>query len=163
MAKVRQGITRLIDGYAEGYLDKAEAEPRIRRFKERLQTLEAQAQQMRSQARQEVELTLVISRLELFSAQVSAGLEQLDWTGRRELIRTLVKRVEIEPERVRVVFRVDEDSPPSSPDSVLQHCCPREGPGARYSTYRAVGRRPRRHRGTGGARLLLGRAQCAHR
>lgn len=140
MAKVRQGITRLIDGYAEGYLEKAEAEPRIRRFKERLQTLEAQAQQMRSQARQEVELKLVISRLELFSAQVSAGLEQLDWTGRRELIRTLVKRVEIEPERVRVVFRVDEDSPPSSPDSVLQHCCPREGPSPGRAPHRALGR-----------------------
>ena len=42
--KLRQGITRLIDGYAEGYLDKAEAEPRIRRFKERLKRLEEQAE-----------------------------------------------------------------------------------------------------------------------
>jgi site-specific DNA recombinase len=33
-AKLRQGIARLIDGYAEGYLDKTEAEPRIRRFKD---------------------------------------------------------------------------------------------------------------------------------
>lgn len=33
VAKLHQGIERLIDGYAEGYLDKSEAEPRIRRFK----------------------------------------------------------------------------------------------------------------------------------
>jgi site-specific DNA recombinase len=120
--KVRQGIARLIDGYAEGYLDKAEAEPRIRRFKERLQALELQCEQLRSQARQEAELQLVIGRLEVFSAQVSAGLDELDWTGRRELIRTLVKRVEIEPERVRVVFRIDEDPPPPGSDSVMQRC-----------------------------------------
>lgn len=53
IAKVRQGITRLIDGYAEGYIDKSEAEPRIRRFKERLQVLEAQAEQLRAQAQQQ--------------------------------------------------------------------------------------------------------------
>ncbi len=121
--KVRQGIARLIDGYAEGYLDKAEAEPRIRRFKERLQALELQCEQLRSQARQEAELQLVIGRLEVFSARVSAGLDELDWVGRRELIRTLVKRVEIEPERVRVVFRIDEDPPPPGSDSVMQRCC----------------------------------------
>ncbi len=37
IAKLRQGISRLIDGYSEGYIDKGEFEPRIRRFKERLQ------------------------------------------------------------------------------------------------------------------------------
>jgi hypothetical protein len=42
---MRQGVSRLIDGYSEGYIDKGEFEPRIRRFKERLQTLESQAQQ----------------------------------------------------------------------------------------------------------------------
>lgn len=48
ITKVRQGITRLIDGYAEGYLDKADVEPRIRRFKERLQALEIQVEQCRA-------------------------------------------------------------------------------------------------------------------
>ena len=31
IAKLHQGITRLIDGYAEGYLDKAEVEPTLKR------------------------------------------------------------------------------------------------------------------------------------
>ena len=109
IAKLRQGIARLIDGYAEGYLDHAEAEPRIRRFKERLQRLEAQAEQWRDQAQQHVQLQLVIGRLEEFSTKVTTGLEQFDWAGRRELIRTLVKRVEIDQDSVNVVFRVDEN------------------------------------------------------
>ena len=125
ITKVRQGITRLIDGYAEGYLDKTEAEPRIRRFKERLQTLEAQASQRRAQAQTQAELQLVIGRLEEFSAKVQGGLEQLDWHGRRQLIRTLVKRVEIDRERIKVVFRVEESTFPSTPvgeDPIMQDC-----------------------------------------
>ncbi|MGH8603399.1 MAG: hypothetical protein ACREXR_11700 [Gammaproteobacteria bacterium] len=50
----------------------------------------------------------MISRLEEFSAQVREGLEQLDWAGRRELIRTLVNRVEIEQEHINLVFRINE-------------------------------------------------------
>ncbi|KFB72611.1 MAG: Transposase [Candidatus Accumulibacter phosphatis] len=122
IAKLRQGIARLIDGYAEGYLDQAEAEPRIRRFKERLQGLEAQAEQRRAQAQQHVNLQLVIGRLEEFGTKVKTGLEQLDWAGRRELIRTLVKRVEIGQDSVNVVFRVDETAFPPGNNPVMQHC-----------------------------------------
>ena len=122
IAKLRQGIARLIDGYAEGYLDHAEAEPRIRRFKERLQSLEAQAEQLGAQAQQHVNLQLVIGRLEKFSTKVTTGLEQLDWAGRRELIRTLVKRVEIGQDSVNVVFRVDETALPPENDPGKQHC-----------------------------------------
>jgi site-specific DNA recombinase len=122
ISRVRQGIGRLIDAYAEGTIDKTEAEPRIRRFKERLHTLEAQALQCRTKAQQHAELQLVIGRLEEFSVKVSAGLEHLDWFGRRHLIRTLVKRVEIDRERIRVVFRIEEPTSPSGEGPFLQDC-----------------------------------------
>ena len=122
IAKLRQGVARLIDGYAEGYLEQAEVEPRIRRFKERLQALEAQAEQLRAQAQQQVNLQLVIGRLEEFSTKVKTGLEHLDWAGRRELIRTLVNRVEIGQDSVNVVFRVEESTFPSGNNPFMQHC-----------------------------------------
>ena len=122
IAKLRQGITRLIDGYAEGYLDKAEAEPRIRRFKERLHMLEEHAKQLHNQARQQTDLQLIVGRLEDFSNQIKGGLQQLDWHGCRELIRTLVKRVEIDHHRVNVVFRVGDSTFPGGNDPSLQHC-----------------------------------------
>ena len=124
IAKVRSGITRLIDGYAEGYLEKSETEPRIRHFKERLQALQAQAEQARTLARQEADLQLVIGRLEAFSARVNTGLDMLDWAGRRELIRTLVKRIEIGTESVQIVFRIGESPPPPTSDPSLHRCCP---------------------------------------
>jgi site-specific DNA recombinase len=122
IAKLRQGIARLIDGYAEGYLEKTEVEPRLRRFKERLQSLEEHAEQLCAQARQQTDLQLVIGRLEQFSAKVKDGLGQLDWHGCRALIRTLVKRVEIDQERINVVFRVEEGSFPGGNDTFMQHC-----------------------------------------
>ena len=120
--KLRQGIARLIDGYTEGYIDKSEFEPRIRRFKERLAALEDQAQQLREHSQLLAQLQLIIGRLEEFSAKVKAGLGKLDWHGRRELIRTLVKRVEINRERVNVVFRIEGSMGSSGSSPFLQHC-----------------------------------------
>jgi site-specific DNA recombinase len=122
IAKLHQGINRLIDGYSEGYIDKGELEPRIRRFKERLQSLESQAEQLRDERHRQAELQLIIGRLEEFSEKVSAGLERSDWTSRRELIRTLVKRIEIDRERVNVVFRVEDTMGGAETRPFLQHC-----------------------------------------
>jgi len=48
-----------------------------------------------------------VGRLEEFAAKIAAGLEDSDWLSKREMIRALVKRVEVTPDRVNVVFRVD--------------------------------------------------------
>ena len=127
MGRLRQGIARLIDSYAEGLIDKAEFEPRIARMRERLMQIEAQAQQMKDEASLEHELTLILGRLDEFAARVKNGLHEADWLTRREIIRALVKRVEIDQEQVRVVFRVNP--PPQAPQfrsekdaQSLQHC-----------------------------------------
>src|SRR6266704_2209979 len=127
MGRLRQGIARLIDSYAEGLIDKAEFEPRIARMRERLQHMEAQAQQVRDEASLERELTLILGRLDEFAARVKTGLHEADWLTRQEIIRALVKRVEIDQEQVRVVFRVNPPpqapQPPSEKDAQsLQHC-----------------------------------------
>ena len=138
IAKVRQGISRLIDGYAEGYLDKAEAEPRIRQFKQRLQALEKQSQDIRLQDQQRMELQLVIGRIEEFSSNVKLGLEKLDWKGQRELIRTLVKRVEIGKEHINVVFRIGEGPLPGAEDPFLQDCWRRSIPALWCTSFRKL-------------------------
>ena len=129
MGRLRQGIARLIDGYAEGLIDKEEFEPRIARMRERLKQIEAQAQQVKDEASLERELTLILGRLDEFAARIKTRLHEADWSTRREIIRALVKRVEIDQEQVRVVFRVNPPPPstPSEKDSQsLPHCRRRE-------------------------------------
>src|SRR6266567_2638919 len=133
MGRLRQGIARLIDSYAEGLIDKAEFEPRIARMRERLMQIEAQAQQIKDEASLERELTLILGRLDEFAARIKTGLYEADWLTRREIIRALVKRVEIDQEQVRVVFRVNPPPPasqfPSEKDAQsLQHCKGRAQP-----------------------------------
>jgi site-specific DNA recombinase len=44
--------------------------------------------------------------LENFAAKVKDGLQQADFATRRSIIRALVKRVEVDEQQLRIVFRV---------------------------------------------------------
>ncbi len=110
LSKIRRGMARLIDSYADGFIEKSEFELRIPRFRQRLATLETQLQEIADQQTVQEELHSIISRLENFATQVAGGLDAADWDTRRQLIRTLVKRVEIGDEDVNVVFRIPPDS-----------------------------------------------------
>jgi site-specific DNA recombinase len=128
MTTLRRGIDRLIDSYAGGLIDKAEFEPRIAGLKLRMTQLRKQKQSTLDAANVEHELSLVINRLEDFSTKVSQGLDCLDWTGMREIIHTVVRRIEIDHDSVEVVFRVPptDRPPPAGPQGPLhgsaQHC-----------------------------------------
>jgi site-specific DNA recombinase len=123
---LRRGIDRLIDGYAAGMIDKAEFEPRISGLKLRMSQLQKQRQTAIDVANTERELALVVSRLEDFSAKVRQGLDRLDWPRMREIIHTVVRRIEIDHDSVEVVFRVPPlDGPPGpgiQTPAHLQHC-----------------------------------------
>jgi site-specific DNA recombinase len=125
ISRRRKSIARLIDSYTEGYIEKQEFEPRIQRLRQRLSTLEDQAKQKTSRQIQQAELLQVITHLEEFSAKVREGLEEADWLTKRELIRTLVKQVNVDKEDVTIVFRVTPDPDwgfSSSNQGSLQHC-----------------------------------------
>ena len=129
LTKLQRGLERLIDSYAEGVIHKAEFEPRLTQLRVRITALETQIAQATSEMTRQQELRLIISRLEDFATQVKTGLEQLDWQQRRDIIRTLVKRVEIDKDQVNVVFRVEPHSPaPDSDKDCLQHCTGRDDP-----------------------------------
>src|SRR4029450_7235485 len=117
LGKLRRGIARLIDSYAEGLIDKQEFEPRVPRMRARLQHLETQVKHFQGEGEMEEELRLIVGRLETFAAKVFNGLQQADFQTRREIIRSLVKRVEVDQQHIRIVFRVSPTSWPPSSDS----------------------------------------------
>jgi site-specific DNA recombinase len=66
---------------------------------------------------------LVIGQLEEFAARVSDGLQDPDWTTRREVIRALVKQVEIDDGDVRIIYRVSPSPFERGPQQgSMQHC-----------------------------------------
>src|SRR5262245_40821566 len=123
IANVKKLISRLIDAYGEGLLDKSEFEPRILAARQRLTKLEEACQQRRNEATQEAELRLVIGQWEEVARHVSQELQEPDWATRREIVRALVKQVEIDEQEVRIVYRVSPSPFEGSPQQgCLQHC-----------------------------------------
>ena len=54
---------------------------------------------------------------------LEGSLEQADWSTKRQVIRTLVKQIEIGSEGVKVVYRVDRLPFAQAPErGVLPHC-----------------------------------------
>ncbi len=141
LTKVRGGIGRLIDSYAEGLIDKAEFEPRLSELRRRVAKLEAEAAALKTSAEQTRCLQLVIGKLEAFAEIIADRLEAADWATQRDLIRTLVQRIEIDDDHVRVVFRIDPGpSDRGGSRSLLQHCPPRDRALALGEERRAAGR-----------------------
>jgi len=123
--KLRSGIGRLIDAYAEDLIEQADFAPRISRLKERLAKLEAQVQELVDAAAQQRALTLLSGQLAAFAATIQDRLDQVDWDTQRTLIRTLVKRVAIDREEVNVVFRINPAALPAPPSEPRLHYCGR--------------------------------------
>jgi len=143
LAKARRATDRLIDSYAEGLIEKPEFEPRIAELRRRTTRLEAEAGAVQAKEEQARSLQLVIGKLGLFADMVRDRLETADWTTKRDIICTLVKRIEVADDAVRVIFRIDPGSSgPPEPRRILPHCPTRHRHVAHGHDRRDPGRRP---------------------
>jgi site-specific DNA recombinase len=106
-SRVQRQISKLIDAYSEGLIEKQEFEPRIRNARAHLEKLQAEVRGQEQLQAQLLEIRQVIGQLETFGEQVRGKLNSADWALQRQLINILVKRVEVGDDQVRVVYRVD--------------------------------------------------------
>jgi site-specific DNA recombinase len=121
--KVKRGIGRLIDAYQDGLIDRAQFEPRLHQAQERLQALQDQIATLAAEQSRQQDLQWVISQVETFAKMLEGNLQQADWSTKRQVIRTLVKQIEIGSEGVKVVYRIDSLPFVQAPErGVLQHC-----------------------------------------
>jgi site-specific DNA recombinase len=105
-AALKRAISRLIDSYSEGLLEKEEFEPRLRAARERLARLESEIQAQADAAARQAELRQVVGRLQEFVEGIKSGLREADWATRRAVIRALVKQIAVNDAEVRIVYRV---------------------------------------------------------
>jgi len=120
-AKLEKGISLLIDSYTQQYITKDEFEPRIKLLRQNLKKIQEQQQQLAEQISATKELELVITNLEKFANGVASNLDNLDWYGRRDIIRLIVKRIEIGNEDINIVYKINKL--PEHQSTSTQHCC----------------------------------------
>jgi site-specific DNA recombinase len=121
---VQRSISRLIDAYENALLDKKEFEPRVRQARERLARLQQEAAAVSERAAQRAELRLVLRHLDHFAQQVREGLDRVDWDTRREIIRSLVKCINVDVGQIRITYRITPrpfDQGPAG-GQFRQHC-----------------------------------------
>jgi site-specific DNA recombinase len=121
--KVRRGIARLIDAYEQGLVNKGEFEPRVIAARQNLSRLQEQLKQQAEEESQRREMKLVIDNFELFAKSVKTGLVDADFSTKRRIIQSLVKRIEMDSQTVNIVYRVNLSPFESSPKmGISPHC-----------------------------------------
>jgi len=93
--KLRHGMDRLIDSFAEGVIEEDQFTARINRTKTRIAEIDATISARTSDEGRQAHLRFVRNRLTAISSQVQNKLSHADWTTKREIIRALIQRIEI--------------------------------------------------------------------
>jgi site-specific DNA recombinase len=130
MSALQGTLDRLIDAYAAGLLEKNQFEPRLEETKRRLQQLSEEQASAQRRQQSEAELRLIMEHLQAFMEMVKDGLDQADWQTRQAIIRTLVKRIEIHDEDIRLVYRVTPPDPLQNTQSEISRYCSTHPPPA---------------------------------
>ena len=102
----QRAVSRLIDAYTDGVLDKSEWEPRLAKARARVARLQEELAQLAERDAEQEHLRQALACLDEFSSHIREGLSQADWTTRREIIRTLVERIRLESDQVRIIYRL---------------------------------------------------------
>jgi len=127
IGKLRSAMTRLVDAYQEGHLEKTDFESRMVGLKERLQKLEREEEAAGKAEWERSNLQVMIEHVEMFAERVQAGLQDADWHTRREIMRALIKQVEVGEDGIRVVYKVQPCPFDPSPErGSSQHCWRRD-------------------------------------
>ncbi len=119
LRKLQRGIERLIDSYSEGVIEKEQFVSRMSRTRERIEELEAKIGASTGTADAAQELQLLAEYYRKLAVHLSPELEDADWNRRREIIRSLVDRIEVGRASIAVVFRVPDGIALSAKDPII--------------------------------------------
>lgn len=115
IARLKRRTARLIDAWENELIDRADFEPRIARVREQLRREEESLSSHARTASDEETLRLVVADFSDFAAQLSARIDELDAGTKRKLLHLLIKRIEVDKEEVRIVYKVNPTPFPSAP------------------------------------------------
>lgn len=99
-------MSRLLDAYENGWMEKADFEPRMQRHKDRLAGEQKALADIEGTAAQTEDLQRLVTHFNTFAAQIRNGLHEADLATRRKTLRVLIKRIEVDNDEIRIVYKV---------------------------------------------------------
>jgi site-specific DNA recombinase len=120
---LRGRLDRLIDGFESGLLERPEFEKRIGPLRERHERESSALESLRGATSSALGMEAATAAFTSLSRSLAAGLEEADWTLKRDLLKLLIDRIEIHRNEVRLVYKVPSNPFYLSPDNrgILQH------------------------------------------
>ncbi len=130
--KLEHTVERLIDSYTEGLIEKDQFSSRMARTKNRIADLDVRINADSGDADQREHFRRATNRLRELALTIGPELARADWQRRREIIRTLVQRIEIDTEVIKIIFSLTENTRGSDTDAIAI-TSPRPSKRFRYS------------------------------
>jgi site-specific DNA recombinase len=122
---LKRRLARLLDAWENGWIERSDFEPRIARVRERIQREEASLTTHERSLSQDATLRLVIADFSRFAEGICQRLDTADFEMKRNILRLLVKRIEVDTEEIRIVYKVNSHPFAQSPverGNLLQDC-----------------------------------------
>jgi site-specific DNA recombinase len=130
--KLEHAVERLIDSFAEGLIEKDQFTSRMARTKNRIADLDTRIRAYAGNLDQREHLRLTANRLRELVATVGPELESADWQRKREIIQTVVQRIDIDTDVMKIIFCVNPNTRTSDSDGIAISV-PRPSKRFRYS------------------------------
>ncbi len=112
-------MERLIDSFAEGLIEKDQFASRMPRTKSRIADLDSRIRAYAGDVDQREHLRVALKRLRELAATIGPELGSADWQRRREIICTVVHRIDIDTDVIKIIFRVNQNNRRSESDAIV--------------------------------------------
>jgi site-specific DNA recombinase len=116
-AKLQHALERLIDSFTEGLIEKDQFTSRIDRTKRRIADLDAKIREDVGDVDRRENLRAAANRIRELATALGPEMASANHR-RREIIRTLVQRIDIDLEAIAIIFRVAQNTRASGSDSI---------------------------------------------
>lgn len=142
---LRDRLDRLIDGYESGLLQRHEFEQRIMPLRERHERERAALESLHGAAATEPGIDSASAALTSLAEVVATRLDEADWSLKRDLVKLLINRIELNREEIRLVYKVPPNPFVLSPDNrgFLQHWLSRAFTASRFPKHMPYANQPR--------------------
>ena len=112
---LKRRLARLLDAWENGWIERADVEPRLARVRERLRREEEALATHERSASEDETLRLIVNDFSHFAQELSQRLADADFETKRTILRLLVKRIEVDEEEIRIVYKVTPHPFPRRP------------------------------------------------
>ena len=117
--KLEHAVERLIDSFAEGLIEKDQFAARMARTKSRIADLDSRIRAYAGDVDQREHLRVAMERLRELAATIGPELGSADWQRRREIIRTVVHRIDIDTDVIKIIFRINQNNRRWESDAIV--------------------------------------------